>query len=529
MPTLKEDLTAISREIKTIEQNSKMAEARVKGLGEQLKFNPNDTEAITNKYKALTEQYVEAKKKVEALNRQKARLEKEQGELDKSAKDYAQQLANINRKLDDTNVKLQYAEDKQANLEKLSSNEAKNTELKRAVLAQVNEQYAKQERTARRIQITTLATIMLVRQWTTEAVKQGTELYALSKRYDMSAEEIQDWDRALELATGQSGLFSRSLKELVKTFAEVASGRGIATENVLKDIGLAYKDIAEMSSQEQFHAIIDALQGVENASLRASYAEKLFKEAGIDIAGVFNDNTVSLDEYLERAKEYSKISDESVKRLAELNFDLEEANTHLQVAKAEIVSALLPSIRATADILSVLAPIIQATGKGFQEMGLFGNILVAVLTGMLLLMPMLVKWSKQHAIQKALEALAIKGAGNEAAKAVPKMIALNASLGAVGLILSAIALVIGLIVSATYKAKKGIDDTIDASKSLMAETGTGFTSNTEQYATSNKEYYMQADVNIHAEGDSAVSDESAIKVAQFTADQINKNLGELVK
>ena len=63
----------------------------------------------------------------------------------------------------------------------------------------------------------------------------------------------------------------------------------------------------------------------------------------------------------------------------------------------------------------------------------------------------------------------------------------------------------------------------------MAKTGTDFTTNTEQYATSNKEYYMQAEVNIHAEGDSAVSDENAIKVAQYTADALNKSLGELVK
>lgn len=527
MPSISENLDKISAEIKRIEQNSKMARAETKGLGDMLRFDGNNVDLIIKRFNSLGNELDQENKKIAQLKAKEEELTKIS--LSGQYKEGSKELEKLNRQLDDTRVKLQYAEDRAKGLAMASSETARNQEIVRAVTANVNAQYEKQERTARRIQITTLATIMLVRQWTTEAVKQGTELYALSKRYDMSAEEIQDWDRALELATGQSGLFSRSLKELVKTFAEVASGRGIATENVLKDIGLAYKDLAEMSSQEQFHAIIDALQGVENASLRASYAEKLFKEAGIDIAGVFNDNTVSLDEYLERAKEYSKISDESVKRLAELNFDLEEANTHLQVAKAEIVSALLPAIRATADILSVLAPIIQATGKGFQEMGLFGNILVAVLTGMLLLMPMLVKWSKQHAIQKALEALAIKGAGDEAAKAVPKMTALNASLGAVGLILSAIALVIGLIVSATDKAKKGIDDTIDASKSLMAETGTGFTSNTEQYATSNKEYYMQADVNIHGEGDTPIGDENAIKVAQYTADALNKSLGELVK
>ena len=40
---------------------------------------------------------------------------------------------------------------------------------------------------------------------------------------------------------------------------------------------------------------------------------------------------------------------------------------------------------------------------------------------------------------------------------------------------------------------------------------------------------MQADVNIHGEGDTPIGDENAIKVAQYTADALNKSLGELVK
>ena len=527
MPSISANLDKISAEIKKIEQNSKMARAETKGLGDMLRFDGNNVDLIIKRFNSLGNELEQENKKIAQLKAKEEELTKIS--LSGQYKEGSKELEKLNRQLDDTRVKLQYAEDRAKGLAMASSETARNQEIVRAVTANVNAQYEKQERTAKRIQITTLATIMLVRQWTTEAVKQGTELYALSKRYDMSAEEIQEWDRALELATGQSGLFSRSLKELVKTFAEVASGRGIATENVLKDIGLAYKDLAEMSSQEQFHAIIDALQGVENASLRASYAEKLFKEAGIDIAGVFNDNTVSLDEYLERAKEFSVISDESVQRLAELNFDLEEANVHLDVAKAEIVSALLPAIRATADILKVLAPAIQGFGKGLQQLGGFGNFAVIALTGMLLLMPLLVKWSKQHRIEKLLEAQAIKVTGDESLKTAGKMAVLNASLGAVGLVLSGIALVLGLISKKADETTADLNKTINASKGLMAETGTDFTTNTEQYATSNKEYYMQADVNIYGEGDTPIGDENAVKVAQYTADALNKSLGELVK
>lgn len=529
MPTLKEDLTAISREIKTIEQNSKMAEARVKGLGEQLKFNPNDTEAITNKYKALTEQFVEAGKKVEALNKQKARLEKEQGELDESAKDYAQQLAYINKKLDDTNVKLQYAKDKQENLEKLSSNEAKNTELKRAVLAQVNEQYAKQEQLARRVQLATLAGIITVKQWTTQSAELSTELYSVSKRFNISAEEVQKWDRALQLATGQTGLYQRSLKELVKTFAEVASGRGIATENVLRDIGLAYSDLAEMSSAEQFQAIIEALKGIENQSLRASYAQKIFKEAGVDIAGIFNDNSTSLDEYLEKAERFGIISNENVQRLAELKFELEATNSQLDVAKAELIVALLPAIQTTTEAIRLASPVIKTFGEGFQKLGSFGGIAVLALTGMLILYPRLVASARQHAIAKNLEKLAIQQVGNEAVKTTTKLQIMNAAMGWIGIALSALSLILGLFGKKADETNKSLQDTVDLSKGLMAETGGDFTTNTEQYATSNKEYYMQADVNIHGEGDTPIGDENAIKVAQYTADALNKSLGELVK
>lgn len=379
------------------------------------------------------------------------------------------------------------------------------------------------------MQLITLASIRTVKQWTTEMAELGTELYAVSKRFNISAEEVQKWDRALQLATGQTGLYQRSLTELVKTFAEVASGRGIATENVLRDIGLAYSDLAEMSSAEQFQAIIEALKGIENQSLRASYAQKIFKEAGVDIAGIFNDNSTSLDEYLQKAEKFGIISNKNVERLAELKFELEATNSQLDVAKAELIVALLPAIQAITEGIRIASPVIQTFGQGFQQLGSFGGIAVLALTGMLILYPRLVASARQHAIAKNLEKLAIQQVGDEAVKTATKLSIMNKAMGWIGIGLSGLSLILGLIGNKADKVNQDLQETTELAKGLMAETGTDFTTNTEQYATSNKEYYMQADVNIHAEGDTPVSDESAIKVAQFTADQINKNLGDLVK
>jgi hypothetical protein len=63
----------------------------------------------------------------------------------------------------------------------------------------------------------------------------------------------------------------------------------------------------------------------------------------------------------------------------------------------------------------------------------------------------------------------------------------------------------------------------------MGVVGGEFTTNTEQIATRSTTYEMILNATIRGEGDNPISDENAMTVAQLTADEVNKNLGDLIK
>lgn len=528
MPSIKENLSKITNEINLLKKEAKEAADNTKSIGNSLKLDK------TNNITLVQDRFASLSKELEIVNKQIVALQKEQSQLEeyKKSDTYAndkKSLAQIDKLLDDVKIKLDYAKEKAKGLSEATSETTKNQELLRVATAKVNSQYEKIEKNAKKIRLAVVAILVVVRKWVKETTEQATELYSLSKRYQASVEDIQKWNRALQLATGQSDLFTQSLSTMVKGFAQIAAGRGVAFTKALQNVGIAYKDIAELSAGEQFSSILEGLSNIENFSTRAAAAQQLFGESGQYIAQIFEQDQRTIDDYLESASRFGIISSENAQRLAELKFDLEAANSQLSLAKAELVIALVPALELLTQLIKVISPILKGLAEGFGRLGKFGAISATVFAGMLLIYPKLIALSRQHALQKQLEALAIKVTGDESLKAVPKLMALNFSLGAIGIAVVGLSTILALVGKKADQTADKLGNVVKEGQGMMGDTATDFTTNTEAYSTSNREYYINIEADITGKGDTAISDESAIKVAQLTADAINKSLGELTK
>lgn len=527
MPSIREDISKITAQVNKLNNEAKEAATNTKSIGNSLKFDSGNIDLIKQRFASL-------KNELEINNKKLAEMKKARQELEalKSTDAYkndATALQKINKLLDDYRVKIQYAIDKQKELENATNGVAERQAIVKAVTAQVNEEYEKTEKTAQKLNRVALSLVATMTKIVTSSVQTGKEAYSMSKRFNSSAEDVQIWNRALELATGTQDIFNDSMKAMIQGMSQISAGRGIAYNNVLKEIGINYSDIASLNPTEQFEEIINALAGVENYSMRASYASQLFQEKGVLLAGALEGGTEAIEEFKKQAQEYGIISDENTQRLVEVGFELEKAKSQLSVVGAELTIGIAPVLQIITTGLKVVQPILSATAKGLEQMGVFGGIIVTTGLTAMIIMPKIIMFSKQHRIARLLEAQAME-------KVAVAQKGLTLGFGGWFAIAGVGIGLLSTLIGAFSKAKDEADglndslnETVKESQGIVGGAVSDYTTTTEQIATKSTTYEMILNATIHGEGDTPISDENAVKVSQMVADEVNKGFGELIK
>lgn len=527
MPSIRDDISKITAQVSELNKEAREASLSTKSIGNSLKFDSTNVELIKKRFASLRNELEINNKKLAEMQKASKDLEALKGT--DAYKNDAQALQKINKLIEDYKIKIQYAIDKQKELESATDGVAEKQAIVNAVTQQVNEKYSKLEQTAQKVSRATTLLVGALTRVVKSSIETGREIYSMSQRFNSSAEDVQIWNRALELATGTQDIFNDSMKAMIQGMSQISAGRGIAYNNVLKEIGINYSDIASLSPTEQFEEIVNALSDVENYSMRASYAQQLFQEKGVLLAGALDGGTEAIERFKEQAKEFGIISDKNAKRLTEIGFELEKAKSDLSVVSAELTIALVPVLQVLTTLLKVASPILSSFAEGLEKMGIFGGIFVTVGLSTLIIMPKLITFSKLHAIAKEKEAQAIQKvtlAQKMASAGLTGWIGL--AVGAIGII----ATLIGAFGKATDEADKmkdSVEEATKASQEIVGGNADDFVTTTETMAT--KSTYSEITINatIRGEGDNPISDENAVLVAQLTADEVNKNLGDLIK
>ena len=317
---------------------------------------------------------------------------------------------------------------------------------------------------------------------------------------------------------------------MVKGMAQIAAGRGVAFQKALKNIGVSYKDIRELSAGEQFEAILKGLSEVENYSTRAAAAQQLLGESGQYIADVFENGSINLEEYREKAEKFGIISQNNAQRLAELGFELEAVKSTLAVAGAELVTSLAPTIEFLGNFLkTIVVPVLNGISKTLNAMGVFGGVLLTIGFSALLLLPKLILLMKLHTIQTNLATVATKALGKAAVATQVAMGPWGWIIAGIGAALTVLMGIIGAVTQKNNELNDSLAQTVEETKGIYGTAAQGFSANTESTATSMTTKTVTVGVDIYGHGDTDISDDAAVTVAQLTADEVQKAWGDLVK
>lgn len=526
--SINDKLSKINQEVADLKKNADTAAQKVRTLGDELKLDPKNVKTMQERLTALNEQvklygkYQDAlrlkqQKLQQQLDTQKKQKEslkegtEEYRKLESQIKRTSEQLTTVQRKItaaDNTLTRL-------SNTTRLYNKELENTnkQLKIDKLKKYNEGLNGLQQGINKLQVKLLLLLGTIAKITKEAIAQGTELYTLSKRYKTSAENIQLWNKALQLATGDNDLFTESLKTMSKGLSTIPVGRGVAYNNALRAIGVSFKDIQDLDPSAQFQTLLNGLQSISNESLQGSYALTLFGESGQTIVNALRDGDATMEQYLERAKAFVAYTSEDTKTLTELGFQLDIAKVKLQRATVELAVNATPVIVGVLDILRVTAlPLLKGlTSQTWVLKTAFGLLIALIVTKGLIAFAQLI--------------IQIRIAAAEQKKFL--MWTLGAKAAILGLV--GVVGVIATVGAAMASVNSQIEDFSETVNDAYGSYGNDLSTNVTQTATAVTERTLTVNVEVDGRGDTPISDENAMKISQLTIEGIQKQLGDLVK
>ena len=185
--------------------------------------------------------------------------------------------------------------------------------------------------------------------FTKALIEMGDAIDKASKRIGVSAEEMQ----RLQFAAERSGASMSSVESAFKRMAVVIldAERGLKDANdSLKALGLTVAELRKLSPEQQFQAIADQLNKIEDASVRTALAQKVFGRGGTQLLPLIRDYA-SLRQEIEDIN--GIMSNESVKAAAELTDQM--TNLKTSVAALATSTGFLTFLAKTADAWAKIA------------------------------------------------------------------------------------------------------------------------------------------------------------------------------
>ena len=180
-----------------------------------------------------------------------------------------------------------------------------------------------------------------------EAAAYGDNIDKMSQKLGISAQAYQEWDAILQHSGSSIDGMQRGMMTLA-TAAENGSDAFAA-------LGLSLEDVASMSQEELFSAVITGLQGMEEGSERAVLAQKLLGGAAKELGPLLNTSAADTEAMRQRVHELGGVmSDEAVKSAAAFQDSLQDMQTAFQGLSRGLLSEFMPSITTVMDGLTAI-------------------------------------------------------------------------------------------------------------------------------------------------------------------------------
>ncbi len=173
----------------------------------------------------------------------------------------------------------------------------------------------------------------------TSTIRTNKELRQLATLAGMSVAEFQKFSFAASLAGATADQAADAINDLSLKINEAAILGGGAVVDVFNRLGISFQEIKDLKPQEQFEALIKAMEGI-SAQQRKLYLDEIASDALIQLTPLVNE----YEKFIKLADEFEAkggfVSEKDNLELIKLDQSLQTLNTQLSTTGSVITSEL---------------------------------------------------------------------------------------------------------------------------------------------------------------------------------------------
>ena len=257
------------------------------------------------------------------------------------------------------------------------------------------------------------------------------EVAKKASRLGMTTQALRELHYAAELAGSSADVMNDTLKTLQKNMGDAAMGTGEAAAS-MKMLGLDVDEIANLTPDEQFKIIADAISKIENPALQAALAAKIFGESSQELMDIIRGGSAALEENEERLKHLQGTIDKTdEKAVADMYDAWTDVKIAIQGLWEQISVMLAPALEMIGNVLAEVIAFVARAVEWFRRLSGVWNVLITMafpLVGLIKLIAgsrdeetesvkLLTEAEKKLALEKMRAAEEEQKAAEEAAKA----------------------------------------------------------------------------------------------------------------
>ncbi len=209
----------------------------------------------------------------------------------------------------------------------------------------------------------------------TKAGDAADRLLDLEQITGVSTDKLQEMEHVAKIAGTEAEFYANSVNEVVKAMDRIERGTGPAAEALEKmQIATQNADGSMRSAEAITDDVISGLLGIEDASLRASLAEDIFKRKAQELIPVLALGEQGMNDAREAAHNLGIVqSTDALESANEFRIAMEELTTKLQAASLEMLQELLPILTdMVIPAVEVMADVVGRAKDGWEDfLGLF--------------------------------------------------------------------------------------------------------------------------------------------------------------
>lgn len=204
-----------------------------------------------------------------------------------------------------------------------------------------------------------MAAINALADLTKQVIGLGDDIDKNSRRANMSAATYQEWGHVLQLSGGNASSLTSATRSLSTVITQAGQGTKTAIAN-LTSLGLSYQQLASMSPEQQFEAVVYALSDLESGAERTALAQQLLGRAGMDLIPTLDAGRDSIAGMRQEAHNLGAVlSDEAIASSVQVSDEMTRLKGAFMGAAGELVASMLPAISALVEALTGLVVLVK--------------------------------------------------------------------------------------------------------------------------------------------------------------------------